>query len=141
MLFSVFFGGRARWNPLRLKPLRVSLLRGGVVEGRFAMLMVTTLDRLLLNFATPFSDRHGSLKLMALEQNRSTVFKALMSAIIGRLGHAKFDGLHLRRGDEIRIDGKRASVILDGEVFEATEGRSIVLTPTPPVSFLSLAAA
>ena len=57
----------------------------------------------------------------------------------GRLGTARFKGLHLRRGDEIRIEGQRASVILDGELFEATDGHSIVLKPTPPMSFLSLA--
>jgi len=95
---------------------------------------------LLLTFATPFSDRAGPLKLMAIEQRRATVLKALVSALAGRLGSARFNGLHLRRGDEIRIEGKRASVILDGELYEAGEGHSIVLTPTAPVSFLNLAA-
>ncbi|WP_339707075.1 diacylglycerol kinase family protein [uncultured Sphingosinicella sp.] len=141
VIASVLVGAGARWNPVRPSPMRVSLQRDGVpVEGSFLVLMVTTLERLLLNFATPFSDRAGPLKLMAIEQRRATVLKALVSALAGRLGSARFNGLHLRRGDEIRIEGKRASVILDGELYEAGEGHSIVLTPTAPVSFLNLAA-
>ncbi|HEY0315317.1 MAG TPA: diacylglycerol kinase, partial [Sphingomonas sp.] len=49
-------------------------------------------------------------------------------------------GVHIERGDEIRIEGERSSVILDGELFEARAGFPIVLTPTAPVPFLSLAA-
>jgi hypothetical protein len=139
VLASVLIGAGARWNPVRPTQMRVSLHRDGAMEGSFFFLMVTTLERLLLNFTTPFSDRSGSLKLMAVEQRRGAIFRALISAIAGRLGSARFNGLHLRRGDEIRIEGPRASVILDGELFEATDGRSIVLTPTPPMSFLSLA--
>lgn len=140
VFLSVLVGTGARWNPVNPRPMRVLLRRGEQVEGSFFVLMVTTLDRLLLNFATPFNDRNGSLKLMAIEQRRGTIVKALLSALVGRLGSARFNGLHLRRGDEIRIEGSRASVILDGELYEAAEGRSIVLTPTAPVSFLSLAA-
>lgn len=140
VIASVLIGVSRRWNPVQPRHMRVSLRRGEEVEGSFFVLMVTTLDRLLLNFATPFSDRTGPLKMMAIEQRRDTIFKALFSAIVGRLGSARFNGLHLRRGDEIRIEGTRASVIFDGELYEATDGRSIVLTPTAPVSFLSLAA-
>ena len=49
-------------------------------------------------------------------------------------------GVHLERGDEIRIAGSRSNVILDGELFEANNERPIVLRPTPPVPFLRLAA-
>ena len=38
-----------------------------------------------------------------------------------------------------RIEGERSSVILDGELFQADEGRPIVLTSTAPVPFLRLA--
>ena len=49
-------------------------------------------------------------------------------------------GVHLERGDEIRIEGEHSNVILDGEMFEASHGRPIVLKPTRPVPFLRLAA-
>jgi hypothetical protein len=137
---SVLIGAGARWSPVGPpQPVRVSLRRGDQVEGSFFLLMVTTLERLLLNMSAP-SDPSGSLKFMAIEQRRGTVLRAAISALLGRLNSARFRGLHLRRGDEIRIEGARASVILDGELFEATDGRSIVLTPTAPVPFLSLTA-
>jgi hypothetical protein len=58
----------------------------------------------------------------------------------GRLGRYTLTGVHLERGDEIRIEGSRSSVILDGELFEADVDRPIILKPTPPVPFLRLAA-
>ncbi len=137
---GVVIGTGARWNPVRPRPMRVSLLRGERVEGSFAVLMVTTLERLLLNFATPFGDQHGPLKMMAIEQRRGTMMRALWSALAGKLGSVPFQGLHLRRGDEIRIEGHQASVILDGETYQAPDGQAIVLTPTAPFSFLSLSA-
>jgi Diacylglycerol kinase catalytic domain len=130
----------ARFSPLRLSPVRVSVQREGELSGRFFLLMVTTLERLLLNMRSHGSDRSGSLKLMAIEQQRGTVFRSAINAILGRLDQSRFKGFHLKRGDEIRIEGDRPSVILDGEIFQAARGRAIVLTPTAPVPFLSLAA-
>jgi hypothetical protein len=48
--------------------------------------------------------------------------------------------VHLERGDLIRIESERSSVILDGEEFTAQTGRPIVLRSTLPMPFLSLAA-
>ena len=48
--------------------------------------------------------------------------------------------MHVRQGDEIRIEADNTSVVLDGETFHSTRGRPIILTPTAPVPFLSLAA-
>jgi hypothetical protein len=65
---------------------------------------------------------------------------ALIASIRGRLGRIPLDGVHLERGDEIRIEGSRSSLLMDGELFEADTGRPIVLRPTPPVPFHRLAA-
>lgn len=138
LLSSLLIG--ARFSPLRLSPVRVSVQREGELSGRFFLLMVTTLERLLLNMRSHGADRSGSLKLMAIEQQRGTVVRTAVNAILGRLDKSRFNGFHLKRGDEIRIEGDRPSVILDGEIFQAPTGRAIVLTPTAPVPFLSLAA-
>jgi hypothetical protein len=139
MLFvSLLLGGR--FAPFHLKPVRVSVQREGELHGRFFLLMVTTLERLLLNMRSHGADQSGSLKLMAIEQERGTVLRTAINAILGRLDQSRFKGFHLKRGDEIRIEGDRPSVILDGETFQADDGRAIVLTPTAPVPFLSLAA-
>jgi hypothetical protein len=42
--------------------------------------------------------------------------------------------------EEIRIEGEKSNVILDGELFQTRRGRPIVLRSTAPVSFLRLAA-
>ncbi len=140
VFFSLLVGGRGRLAPFRTKPVRVSVQREGELHGRFFVLMVTTLERLLLNMRSHGVDRSGSLKLMAIEQERGTVLRTAFNAALGRLDKSRFKGFHLKRGDEIRIEGDSPSVILDGEIFQAPQGRAIVLTPTAPVPFLSLAA-
>jgi hypothetical protein len=77
---------------------------------------------------------------MVVERRPLTLIMAVLAAIFGKLGERRVDGVHLERGDEIRIEGDRSSVILDGELFEANSGHPIILTPTPPVPFLRLAA-
>ncbi len=140
VILGVIIGGRAKWLPVRPSPLRVSVMRNGAVEGRFFLLMVTTLEKLLLNYRAANDGRAQGLKLMAIEQSRGTIMRSLWAALIGKLGQHRIPGFHISGGEEIRIEGERPSVILDGEIFQAKSGKSIVLTPTAPVSFLSLAA-
>ena len=117
------------------------MLRHGQLQGQFALLMVTTLERLLLGGHSPRAGAStGALQLMVIERKTLTLIRALVEAIRGRLGRERLDGVHLERGDEIRIEGDHSSVILDGELFEARSGSPIVLKPTPPVPFLRLAA-
>lgn len=141
LIVTAIFGARASFLPGRPRPVSVSVHRQGELTGRFALLMVTTLERLLLNTRTRSGgDTIGALKMMAIEERPVTVFRALLAALGGRLGRSTVRGVHVGRGDEIRIEGDRSSVILDGELFETSEGRPIVLKPTAPVPFLSLAA-
>jgi hypothetical protein len=83
---------------------------------------------------------HGALQLMVIELGPLALLRALFAAIFGKLGKHRLAGVHVERGDEIRIEGDRSSVILDGELFEANGEHPIVLTRTSPVPFLRLAA-
>lgn len=140
-MFSIIFGLRAAFLPPSPAPVKVSILKHGDLQGRFAVLMVTTLERLLLHGHLPGAEpRAGALQLMVVERKPWALVRALVAAIFGRLGRSRMAGVHLERGDEIRIEGDRSSVILDGELFQAREGRPIVLKPTQPVPFLRLAA-
>lgn len=139
VLFSVIFGMRGKFMPPAARPVSISLIRDGQLAGKFAVLIVTTLERLLLGAKTSDS-KHGSLKLMAVDQNGPAVLRMLGAALTGRFGTQKMQGIHLEQGDTIRIEGYRSSVILDGEIFEANEGQAITLRSTPPVPFLRLAA-
>jgi hypothetical protein len=140
-LVSMIFGLRATFLPPRPTPVTVSVIRQGQIRGKFAFLMVTTLQRLLLRGHTPMAGgKVGALQLMVIERRRSTLIKALFAALFGKLGQHQLAGVYVERGDEIRIEGDHSSVILDGELFEANHGHPIVLTPTAPVPFLRLAA-
>src|SRR3546814_18656166 len=86
------------------------------------------------------ADKTGSMKLMAVDQSLPALFRMLFASLSGQLGKHKLSGIHLERGDMIRIEGDHSSVILDGELFKADEGRPIVLTSPAPVPFLRLAA-
>ena len=137
---SIIFGIRAAFLPPTPTPVKVSILKHGQLQGRFAFLMVTTLERLLLGGHNPKIGPGGALQLMVIERRPLTLIRALVAAIRGNLGRHTLAGFHLERGDEIRIEGSNSRVILDGELFEADSDHPIVLRPSPPVPFLRLAA-
>lgn len=140
VLISVFFGIHGKYMPPVARPVSISLMRNGQLAGRFAILIVTTLERLLLG-AKPLGDgQSGRLKLMAVDHSAPAVLRMLFESLLGRFGSRKMRGIHLENGDMIRIEGENSSVILDGEIFRADKGHPIVLQSTPPVPFLRLAA-
>ena len=140
LLLSVVLGIRARFLPDKPAPVKVSLIRQGAIQGSFSLLMVTTLKKLLIGSSVAADQPAGALQLMAIDQNPVALIRALVAGLLGRLGSGIMNGVHIRRGDEIRIEGDRSSVILDGEIFSASAGGSIVLRPTDPLPFLRLAA-
>jgi diacylglycerol kinase family enzyme len=140
-LLGVILGAWASFLPPRASRLRVSVLKQGELQGQFAFLMVTTLQRLLFKGNMPGAGpRAGKMQILVIERDFRALVGCLIEAIRGKLGRRRLRGVHLERGDEIMIEGERQSVILDGELFEAEFGRPIVLKPTAPVSFLKLAA-
>ncbi len=138
VIVSVVLGIRAAFLPPRPSPVRISLKKGGQFSGRFTLLIVTTLERLLLG--SKAEGQAGHLKMMAVEQGPRTLFRALLASVRGRLGQNRLQGVHIEQGDEIEIEGERSHVILDGELFQARTGHPIVLRTTAPVPFLKLAA-
>jgi diacylglycerol kinase family enzyme len=140
-LFGLIFG---RGLLPTVWPVRVSVPLHEQLNGRFAVLMVTTLDRLLLlndaSSAAAASPRAGALQLLVIERRLFSVLRAMLAAVFGRLGRGRLSGVHVERGDEIRIEGDNSSVILDGELFEIRRDRPVVLKSTAPMSFLRLAA-
>jgi diacylglycerol kinase family enzyme len=140
-LVSVAAGRRISFGPVRAKALRVSVLRQRELNGQFSVLMVTTLQRLLFKSHMPgASTRTGAMQLLVIDRSILALLRALTAALRGRLGRYRVTGVHLERGDEIRIEGDHSNVILDGEIFQADAGQPIVLKPTAPVPFLRLAA-
>ncbi len=141
VVLSLIFGIRAAFLPPRPSMVKVSLLRQGQLQGRFSLLIVTTLERMLLGSTTEKrAASDGLLKLMLVDHRPLALVGAIAAGVFGVLGRRRMTGVHVERGDEIRIEGQRPSVVLDGEIFRASEGGAIVLTPTAPMPFLRLAA-
>ncbi len=137
-LAGLILGRRVPWRRI---PLKISVPTRRVLQGPYAFLMVTTLQRLLFKGNMPAAGAQaGAMQLLVIEGNLKSLLGALIAAIRGRLGGSRLAGVHLERGDEIMIEGERSSVLLDGELFEATAGHPLVLKPTGPMPFLRLAA-
>lgn len=137
---SAIFGAKADFLPPKGRDVRISMLRDGEISGRFSVLVVTTLEKLLLGHKTGDGLPAGRLKLLAVDQRPIAMFRVIWASVIGMLGKKRFTGVYVREGDMIQIDGDQGSVVLDGEVFTTGRDRPIVLRSTPPVPFLKLAA-
>jgi hypothetical protein len=131
---------KANFLPPDPSPLRVSVPeQDDRLSGRFALLAVTTLDKLLLSTDLGGS-RTGSLKLLAIDERRTSLFGFVLSHLSGNVGRKPVRGVHFEEAEEITIHSDNSDVILDGETFRATRGRPINLKPAPPLSFVKLAA-
>ena len=139
LLARLFFRVKGSFLPPDPQPLSVSMHRDGPITGRFSLLMVTTLDKLLLS-SDLGGERQGTLKLLAIEERTMSVARALFASIFGKLGRSHVAGVHFQEADEILIEGESSDVILDGETFRAERGRPINLTAAQPLSFVKLAA-
>jgi diacylglycerol kinase family enzyme len=140
--FALIFravGLRAKFLPPNPVPLRVSTNQDSQLSGRFALLVVTTLDKILLSGDVQTAGR-GSLKMLALEERPGSVIRAFFAGALGKLWSAKFRGIHVEETDELSIESDSSDVILDGEIFRAETGRPIRLKPAEPLSFVRLAA-
>ena len=130
---------RAGFLPPKPQPLAVQLRNHEGISGRFSLLAVTTLEKMLLSSEIR-GERRGSLKLLAIEESPVPLIRAFFASLIGRLGQSKLHGVHFEESDEISIEGENSSVILDGETFWAELGQPINLKPARPLSFVRLAA-
>lgn len=140
VLLRQTFGLRNRFLPPSPAPIEVKVRRHGSLRGRFSLLAVTTLEKLLLGSEVRTAGNGGRLKLLAVDHRSSSLLRGLFAGITHRLGRRSFSGVHVEEADEISIEGDRSSVILDGEMFEARIGKPILLTPATPLSFVRLAA-
>ena len=138
VLLRTLLNLRASFLPPQPAPLSVSS-QTERLSGRFSLLAVTTLERLLLSGELA-GNRRGALKLLAIDERPLSMLRAVVASLMGRLGRSKLSGVHYRETDEVQIEGDQSDVILDGETFRAEIGSPIVLRPAQPLSFVRLAA-
>lgn len=139
LVVRMVLGLQNRFLPPTPSPLQVSVRREGPITGRFALLAVTTLEKMLLSSELRGTGG-GPLKLLAIEERPASLFRAVFASIAGKLGRSRLQGVHFEEADEISIEGEGSSLILDGEMFHTQIGRPIVLKPAQPLSFVRLAA-
>jgi hypothetical protein len=130
---------KASFLPPDTAPVSVSLSEQAGLSGRFSLLAVTTLEKLLLS-TNIGAHREGTLKLLAIEEQPKSVIRALAAKVVGKLGRHEVSGVHLKEANEITIEGESSNLILDGETFRAEPGRPIHLKPAQPLAFVKLAA-
>src|SRR3546814_13859099 len=115
-----------------------SLIRQGEFKGKFSLLIVTTLEKLLLSIRT--SDKHGTsghMKLLAVDRSVGALFRMLGAPWRSTLGQNDLAGVHLPQSDEIRIAGERSNAIRNGAVFAATGRKTTSLHSQQMLHFLS----
>jgi hypothetical protein len=140
LLAKLLLRMKASYLPPDAKPLNVSLREeGNLISGRFSLLAVTTLEKLLLSGELG-GRREGVLKLLAIEERPMSLIRGFTASLFGKLGRSKVRGVHFEEADEITIEGDSSNVILDGETFRADHGSPIYLRPAAPLSFVKLAA-
>jgi hypothetical protein len=137
---KLILGLKADFLPPDTKPLSLSLSdERDQLNGRFSLLMVTTLEKVLMSM--DLGDRRaGALKVLAVEDRPDSVLGAFMASVAGKLGRRRLRGVHFEQADEIVISGDSNELILDGETFRAEVGRPIHLRTAQPLSFVKLAA-
>jgi diacylglycerol kinase-like protein len=130
---------KASFLPPHPSPVTMSWRNSQSLSGRFSLLAVTTLDKLILSGELNGRSR-GALRLLAIEERPVSLLRAFFATLVGKLGHSKMRGVHFEESDEISIEGESSKVILDGETFRAEIGRPIFLKLAQPLSFVRLAA-
>ncbi len=140
MVLLSLIPGVGRLVQLPSRPVTVTVHRNEAISGRFAVLIVTTLEKLLYHAKLSNGDECGRMKLLAVSRDFRSLISMVRVGLFGKLGVTTAPGFHFQRGDSIRIEGDRSSVVLDGEIFEALAGEPITLRSTAPFPFLRLAA-
>src|SRR6185503_1127180 len=139
MLAQLLLRLKASFLPPNPSPVAVSWRDSQSLSGRFSLLAVTTLDKLLVSGKLT-SRTSGSLRLLAIEERPASLLRAFFASLVGNLGHSKMRGVHFEESDEISIEGESSKVILDGETFRAEIGQPIFLKLAHPLSFVRIAA-
>ncbi len=140
MVFLSMIPGLGRLIRLPTRPVTVTVHRNAAITGRFALLIVTTLEKLLYHAKLANGEPSGQMKMLAVHKDMRSIFGMFRVGLFGKLGQTQARGFYFERGDSISIEGERSSVVLDGEIFEARTGFPITLRSTAPFPFLKLAA-
>ncbi len=137
LMGSVIAGAKKKTAPMYTESMKIVMPTGGIIEGRFSVVVATTLDRLLLGMRPYGREGAGALKFSAIDMGGRNILNALRGLLTGSYGRKALKGINTRRIDEIRITGSDP-VTLDGEMYEIPAGHTIILRGNHALDFVSL---
>lgn len=129
---------RGRPHPLLpAASCRLVLDRDEVLEGRYLLVLVSTLERLLLGSRPFWGEQPAPLHFTAVRYPPRALWRRLPSILRGRGGQAvrNGEGYLSRNLTSLRLE-LDAGGILDGERFCADPGEAMELSATPAIDFL-----
>jgi len=118
-------------------PMSITIPGGGILTGQYASVVATTLNSLLLGLKPYGKEGPGGLGFSAIEAGSSNLMRAFKGLATGQFGTKTIHGSHVRRGDEVRIEGTDP-VTLDGEIYHPVSGKPIILRGDKSLAFVSL---
>ncbi len=135
LLLAAMLG--ARNSPLRTEPQTIVLDDGRRLHGRFAIVIASTLERLLFGLRPFGLEGKGGIKFSAITYGSGPIWRAILGLAVGRFSRGGIDGCHVGRSDHIRIEG-RVPVTLDGEIYRPVAGRPVILDCPRTLTFVQL---
>ena len=118
-------------------PMSMRVKGGGVFNGNYAVVLATTLDKLLFGMKPYGVEGVGGLRFSSIEPGGSNVLRAMRTIITGSFGREELDGIHTRRSNEISIEGPDP-ITLDGEIYKPTPGVPMKLKGDRSLPFVIL---
>lgn len=118
-------------------PMTITVPGNARINGRYSVVLTTTLDDLLLGLKPYGREGQGGLRFSAVETGPATILRALTGLITGRFGRKTINGVHVRKSNEVRVEGTDP-VTLDGEIYQPVAGKPVVLRGDKYLTFVSL---
>lgn len=122
-------------SPIAASEMRLETGDGAPIEGRFCLVIGTTLKALLFNLKPFGCSGEGAIKFSAIESGTASVLRAVIAVVTGWFGKQPPRGAHAGRTDRL-IMHTTDPVTLDGEIFTPIEGKPIILQATGAFRFL-----
>lgn len=137
LIASAMTGARKKSAAMYTESMKIVMPQGGIVEGRFLIVIATTLDKLLLGMRPYGRAGEGTLGFSAVDMRLTGILNALRGILTGSYGRKTLAGINVRRVNEIRITGNNP-VTLDGEMYEIPAGQTVILKGNYAIDFVSL---
>lgn len=136
-IFSALTGMNNPKGPIYSEPISIHLRGGGILKGRFFLVLATTLESLVFGMKPFGQTGAGNLKFSTIDARAGAVLNAARALITGSFGVKSLSGINVRKIDEIRVES-RDPFTLDGEIFEPESDAPIILRTDGKCDFVTL---